>query len=142
MPYKKRVDTIRLIAANHGALKGSAKLNSIVAELNRINAAGRLSTHNGWLLAVLHTTRSLDTMLAEIIAHKAWAAGGNSLGAYLITLAKYGALTPKEQKGFQDNLVKVRNKYMHEADAMPHKLAANSLLNEMHTCIATVLKNV
>jgi hypothetical protein len=142
MPYKKRVDTIRLIAGSHGALKGSPKLNAIIGELNRITAVGRLSKHNGWLLAVLHTTRSLDTMLAEIIAHKAWGPGGNALGPYLKTLANNGALTAAEQKDYQANLVKERNKYMHEAGAMPHKVAADSLLNEMHTCIATVLKNV
>jgi hypothetical protein len=55
---------------------------------------------------------------------------------------EYGALTAAEQKDYQANLVKERNKYMHEAGAMPHKVAADSLLNEMHTCIATVLKNV
>lgn len=87
MSYKSRVDTLRILIDSHYTLSGSPKLSQIVEELNRITLSGRMPRHNGWLLAVLHTTRALDTTLSEIVRFKGWVARPPSLGRYLRVLS-------------------------------------------------------
>lgn len=143
MSAKNRVDTIRVIAGQNQALKTSPKLSAILGEFNRIISAERYKKDYGWLLKVLHTTRALDTSLNVVIMHKAWngATDPNSLGSYLKILANKGVLTPRQGKDFQRTIVKKRNKYMHQAGAMPDKLEADSILSEMQSCLVIVLSN-
>ncbi|MEU2040433.1 hypothetical protein [Nocardia niwae] len=142
MRKKSRLDTMRLIASAHPALRTSPTLTDIVHELNRIAAAERSDKADSWLLKVLHTTRALDTSLSEVLAHKGWSPQKNfSLGSYIIELEKRGVLTMRQRVDFQRNIVDKRNRYMHRAGAMPNRLDANSVLNEMDSCLSFVLAN-
>lgn len=133
---------MRVIASAHPALKNSPSLTDIVHELNRIAAAERTDKKDSWLLKVLHSTRALDTSLSEVLAHKGWAPTSKfSLGAYLAELQSHGVLTPKQRSNFQKAIADPRNRYMHRAGAMPSRLEANSILNEMDACLSFVLAN-
>ena len=142
MTHKARVDTLRLLVDGHHILRSSSKLGLITGEMNRIVASGNLPKHNGWLLSVLHTTRTLDTVLSEIVVFKGWAASPPSLGSYLRALSVNGAIWPHERTGYENSIVRKRNKYMHEAGAMPDQLEADRILSEMHACLVVVLGRV
>jgi hypothetical protein len=142
MPYKRRVDTLRVLVGGHAILTGSTRLTAITGEINRITQVGRLGNHNGWLLSVLHTTRALDTALSVLVMHKGWDNTARSLGQYLAALRQGGVLSPSEKSSFDTRLVHKRNKYMHEAGAMPDHLEADRVLNEMHACLATILGRI
>jgi hypothetical protein len=142
MTHNKRIATLRVLVGSHYSLVNSRKRNNIVGELNRIVATNKLPKGNGALLAVLHTTRVLDTTLSEILAYKRWQTRGSAIGDYLIALRNSGCLTEAQREGFQKSIVKKRNTYMHEAGAMPSKLEADKILNEMHTCMSAVINNL
>jgi hypothetical protein len=142
MSKNTRLNTMRLIASAHPALRNSPVLTDIIHELNRIAAAERSDKTDSWLLKVLHTTRALDTSLSEVLAHKGWTPSGKfSLGAYLTELQNRGVLTPRQRIDFQKAIAYKRNRYMHRAGAMPNRLEANSILNEMDTCLSFILAN-
>ena len=138
MPYRRRVDTLRILISGHNVLAGSSKLSDIVNELNRIKGSGRLPSRN-WLLAVLHTTRALDTTLSEIVLAKGWRARSPALGAYLTTLQSNAILSQAERIHYRRSVVDRRNMYMHQANAMPSRVDADSILAEMHSCVFVVL---
>ena len=70
--------------------------------MNRIIASTKLPKHNGWLLSVLHTTRTLDTTLSEIVASKGWLVGQPSLGRYLAILSSNGVIFSHEKGKHSD----------------------------------------
>ena len=143
MSYKKRVDTLRVIMSGSPYIQNSSRRNAIIGEVNRINGVSRAAKSNGWLLAVLHTTRALDTALAEIVDAKGWKTTKTvSLGGYIVALASNGILSPFERNEYQNDLVNKRNKYMHEAGAMPNQVEANAILGKMHACIVAVLARI
>jgi hypothetical protein len=142
MTRKDRVDTLRLLIDGHRILRSSSKLTLITGELNRILASSVVPKHNGWLLSVLHTTRTLDTALSEIVTYYGWHVSQPSLGKYLAALTSNNKLWPHEKNGYLNGIVKKRNKYMHEAGAMPNQLEADLILNEMHACLSVVLARV
>jgi hypothetical protein len=138
-------DLLRVMAGQHKALNVSPKLAAILGEFNLIASAKHITDNNGWLLKLLHTTRALDTCLSEVIAYMGWntqSSDPKGLGSYLLTLRKNGVLTEEQRIDYRRSLADKRNKYMHEAGAMPDKLEANSILNEMHSCLVVVLANV
>lgn len=139
MRDKKRVDTLRILISGHSALATSPKLNIIVGELNRISASSRQPGSNGWLLKVLHTTRSLDTTLSELLQFKRWTASRSSLGSYISAFSLNGILRLPEKQRFENDIVRKRNRYMHEAGAMPTQIEADKILSEMHACVAMIL---
>lgn len=142
MTHKARVDTLRLLVDSHHILRSSSKLNLITGEMNRITNSSKVPRHNGWLLSVLHTTRTLDTVLSEIVVFKGWAANPPNLRSYLRALSLNGVILPHERTGYEHSIVRKRNKYMHEAGAMPDKLEADRILSEMHTCMTVVLSGI
>jgi hypothetical protein len=139
LTYKQRVDTLRILVDAHHIVRTSPKLSQIVGEMYRITASTKVPKNNGWLLSVLHTTRTLDTTLGEIVKYKGWIIQSPSLGRYLAALCNNGILSPPERNGYNDKIVQKRNMYMHEAGAMPNKLEADSILGEMHACLSIVL---
>lgn len=142
MSYKKRVDTLRVVMSGSPYIQNSSRRNAIISEVNRIHSTSRLAKHNGWLLAVLHTTRALDTALAEIVAARGLTPQVVSLGGYLVALVGGGIITPTERNEYQNDLVKKRNKYMHEAGAMPDQIEVNAVLSKMHACIVLILARI
>ena len=139
---RKRVNTLRILIDSHRTLTASPKLNLIVGELNRITASSRSPGGNGWLLAVLHTTRSLDTTLSEIVRFKGWPVTKPSLGSYLSVLLSNGVLKYPERQRYYTGIVKKRNIFMHEAGAMPTQIEADRILSEMHACVVLVLSRL
>ena len=142
MTYKQRVDMLRVLVDGHPIVRSSPKLSQIVGEMNRITASVKVPKNNGWLLSVLHTTRTLDTTLSEIVRYKGWQVQVPSLGRYLSVLCNNGVLWPPEKNDYSDKIVKKRNKYMHEAGAMPNQLEADGLLSEMHACLTLILSRL
>ena len=53
-----------------------------------------------------------------------------------------GIITPTERNEYQNDLVKKRNKYMHEAGAMPDQIEVNAVLSKMHACIVLILARI
>src|ERR1700744_3601654 len=132
MLYKKRVETTRVLISGHQALASSPRLNDIIAELNYIISSSRSLRRSGWLLVILHTTRALDTTLKEAINYKGWRSR-QSLGGYLFKFEAESILTRTEKTHYQQNIVDIRNTYMHEAGAMPRRSDADAILAEMYT---------
>ena len=92
---------------------------------------------------MLHTTRALDTALAEIVDAKGWKTQKTiSLGGYIFALASNGVLTSFERVEYQRDLANQRNRYMHEAGAMPNQLEVNAILAKMHSCMVAVLSRI
>jgi hypothetical protein len=141
MTYKKRVETLRVLVGGNQALAGSARLSAIYGEFNLLAGSRRNQSSSGWLLCVLHTTRALDTSLAELLKAKNWQVQSHSIGAYLTELQKRSVLTHSERSLYQAQVGDKRNKYMHEAGAMPQKLEADHILSHMHACLESVLRN-
>jgi hypothetical protein len=139
VPYKERVGLLRVLIASHPVLRGSAKSAAIADEINRIATAGRFARRSRWLLSVLHTTRTMDTTLSEVLVLKGWSARGKSLGSYLRELEKKRILTNSQVQQYQLSVVDKRNTYMHQAGAAPSKLEADTILAEMHACVSHVL---
>jgi hypothetical protein len=107
MSRKRRIATLRVLVRGHPMLKNSPKILNIVSEVNRIESSGRLSNPNGWLLAVLHTTRALDTTLSEIVRKKRWPIGRYpGLGAYLSTLEDHKVIKSHENAQYTNSLLK------------------------------------
>ncbi|MGR6320779.1 hypothetical protein Q2K19_21880 [Micromonospora soli] len=132
--------TLRVLISGHPVLSSSPKLPHITGEVGRIAASGRIPKQNGWLLAVVHTTRALDTTLGEIVKIKGWANNNNhSLGGYLGLLHVNSILSQQEKDDYNKEIVWKRNMYMHEAGAMPSQLDADKILSGMHSCASTVL---
>ncbi|MGV9540179.1 hypothetical protein [Nocardia beijingensis] len=64
------------------------------------------------------------------------------------TIAQHHSLDPSFELGNSfltrprhSEIVDKRNRYMHRAGAMPNRLDANSILNEMDACLSFVLAN-
>jgi len=144
MSHKKkdRLDTLRVLIGSCPYLYNSPRLADIYGEINRIASSDQVPRHNGWLLAVLHTTRTLDTVLSEIVRCKGWTAHTPNLNGYLVVLRNNGIVFSSEKRGYDLELVHVRNKYMHEAGAMPRLIDANKILNEMHACVMTIFSRL
>jgi hypothetical protein len=125
----------------HRLLMNSAELTAITGELRRIEKSGRLATDSGWLLSVLHTTRALDTTLAELCRARKWSRP-DSLGGALHALLTNKIISASAKQAYQRTIVDPRNRYMHRAGAMPQKRQADQLLAEMQSCLAAILPNI
>ena len=97
------------------------------------------------LLQVLHSTRALDTTLGEFLRLNSVKLKSPTLGSYLYAFRdnSFGGRKPiseLERVQYQKKIVKLRNKYMHEAGEMPENdLEVMTLLAEMQSCLARVL---
>lgn len=140
MNSKNRVQTLQILIGGHSQLKNSQKLTAITGELARISASSKVPKHSGWLLAVLHTTRALDTTLRELLSAKGWLdQSDHSLGDYMKRLRIENILNKNEKDGWMASVVHKRNRYMHAAGEMPNQLEADAVLSEMHFCLVAVL---
>ncbi len=141
MSHKKkdRLDTLRVLIGGRSCLCNSSRLTDIYGEINRIATSDQVPRHNGSLLAVLYTTRTLDTLLSEIVRCKGWTAHTANLNGYLVALHNNGIVLSSEKRGYDLELVHVRNRYMHEAGAMLRSIDANKILNKMHACVVTII---
>ncbi len=143
---------IRRIRAMQALLAGSvlsvrSSYATIYNELNEVTLAGRIQRQGRkQLLQVLHSTRALDTSLQELLIHHGITIRRNpSLGTYLRafvhhTVASLGQLPDAQRTHYQNAIVGVRNRYMHEAGAFPaSNVEIQNLLAEMQNCLIDIL---
>lgn len=139
MVSKKRIDTLKILVASHPDLMHDARIGDIVKELQKVIETKRVAGENRWLLQVLHTTRALDTCLSRVVANRGIPTTMPSLGGYLIGLRNANIIVEHQRSYWKNTIVDPRNGYMHSANNMPRQGAANSLLDEMDSCLAVVL---
>lgn len=142
MVSEKRIDTLRMIVGSHPILLNDSRTGDVVRELQRVVETKRIAGGDRWLLQVLHTTRALDTCLSRVIAQSGWNLQTPSLGAYLTKLQNKGVIVSHQRNHWQDKLVRPRNTYMHSANQMPPQYVAESILDEMDSCMSVVLAQV
>lgn len=143
MSKKSRVETLRVMMASHAGMANSSRQTAIIGELNRIVAAARIPKHNGWLLTLLHATRTLDSTLNELIKYKGWHTyNENNLRSYLRLLSAHHVLTSAERQLYEREIVHRRNRYMHEAGAMPDRRESDKVVNEVHACLSQILRRL
>ena len=97
-----------------------------------------------WLLQIIHASRALDTTLAQFTSLNG-RRGNGTLGGYLVWLRHdlrpaHRRLPEPERRIFQNAIVNVRNRYMHQAGALPANVVeVTDLLDEMDACLSRVL---
>jgi len=147
--HRSRVRALQAIVAGIPCIAAHPKHSSIQHELGEVHRVRKVRrSDRRRLLEVIHSSRSLDTVLSAFVGHhgarKGGAAPPKNLGAYLIALEQHsvvglGALTAAQRAHFYLRIVKVRNTYMHEAGAVPSTdVDVQSLLSEMHACLTVV----
>lgn len=143
----RRIRTINMIL-NASRIGGQPEAATIANEFNevvRINSIRPLNRR--CLMQVLHSTRALDSTLAVFLRVRGVRLqdGERSLGAYLRRLRNHGVagmtlLPHREQQHYEHNIVRPRNRYMHQAGAYPPGIHdIQRLLNEMHACLVRAL---
>jgi hypothetical protein len=139
----------RRIQAIHAVVAGSVVSRSVSYakirdEFSEVAKDGRIVNRNRrFLLQVLHSTRALDTSLAELINQYGIINNARSLGAYLkvFSSTSFGALgharLPSAKVTYYQNaIVNKRNQYMHSAGAVPaNNDEIRILLSEMQACL-------
>ena len=145
--YRRRVETIRALVAGSVVARNAPMYGLIDQELQEVYNVVRVpQLHRRRLLQVLHTTRSLDSGLAEFVRYHQLPHPGRSLGQYLTALSRNNAhtllapLPGGARARYQVSIVNVRNRYMHEAGAFPATDGEiMTLLSEMDACLVQVL---
>jgi len=144
--YSRRVQTVRALVVGSVIAANAIQLAAVESELEAAAATTRIpQLPRRRLLQILHTTRALDSSLREFLTFYG-VAPGNSLGAYLTRLRDnnghpdIAALPAASRTRFQNQIVNLRNRYMHEAGAFPASDGETmQLLSEMHDCLVEVL---
>jgi len=149
--HKARVRTLQALVMGTPCLAAHSKLHSIQDEFNEVYAVRKVRrATRRRILEVLHSTRALDTTLATFVGHHGCRSPGKpapvNLGRYLYalrdhTVAGLGRLAETQRHHFDSNIVKLRNRYMHEAGTFPAIDAdVQVLLSEMDTCLTVVFR--
>jgi len=151
--HKTRIKTLRVLLHGNNVMKDSARISLIIGELECVKAAKKISDEpRGRLLQILHATRALDSSLRSFIEESCAYLTvpiippiDYSLGSYLVWFVNHDIPSiPKMQEsqrlGFQNRIVKERNRYVHQAGAFPSNDGeVAQLLTEMDTCLSIVL---
>jgi hypothetical protein len=143
--YHKRVAALTALVAGSRVL--GAVLGVVSAEFREVVRVKRVgSIMRRRLLQVLHSTRALDTALAEFTAGHHCQGRARSLNQYLKELTRHSSaslrrqLTISEHGRFKASIANIRNQYMHRAGTFPPTDAeVASLLVEMDDCLALVI---
>ena len=142
--HRQRITALQALVAG-SVLGGTLLAAAVNAEFDEVARAGRVRILNRrYLLQVLHATRALDSALRGFIAHHGITNAGNSLGSYLYALRNSPLPVPSplaeaQRLYFQNQIVDVRNTYMHQAGTAP--LNDNELVilvADMETCLTDV----
>ncbi len=146
--YHRRVQTLQVLLSGSPPIASHANEAYVIdGELEEAGKTVKIpQLPRRRLLQILHTTRSLDSSLACFLNHHGITPNRKSLGGYLIELetipvpGPIGALPAASRTRYQQNIVKLRNRYMHEAGAFPATDGEiMTLLSEMHSCLTDVL---
>jgi|WetSurMetagenome_2_1015567.scaffolds.fasta_scaffold682117_2 hypothetical protein len=112
---KRRLDAIRCLVVG-SVVSADHDYTNILGELNEVERVRKVvEKARRRLLQILHTTRTLDSLLLAYMRQKGIALGHNtmSLGGYLNALSANGRITTAAVQRYQRNIVDVRNRYMH-----------------------------
>lgn len=144
-PYQRRIDTLKVLLTG-SVVAGTNTYTSVENELTAAATTVRVpQLPRRRILQVLHTTRSLDSVLRAFVQHHGVTCNKPTLGGYLTALSQNAGhpslaiLPPLRKTHFQASIVASRNRYMHEADAFPATDGETmTLVSEMHTCLSEV----
>lgn len=139
-----RIHTIIALLTASG-VAAARDLNAIKTELQDLLAANRVSPQKRkFILKVLHTTRSVDSMLKAFVVHHHIVGTKHSIGGYLHQLERHTnaslhKLSASERAYYQHKIGDIRNEHMHNANHYPSsERDVNALINEMHVLMARV----
>jgi hypothetical protein len=152
--HRSRIRTLQAVIAGVPCLNAHPKHAAIQQELADVHRVRRIrQAARRRLLEVLYGTRALDTTLAAFVGHHGClpkpkghkpASPPKSLGGYLYALEQHqvvglSQLTKAQRHRFQTNIASTRNRYMHEAAAVPTSdIEVQVLLSEMEACLVAV----
>jgi hypothetical protein len=142
--HRRRIAALKALVSG-SVLGGTPTEPTINGEFDQVVASGHVRIlQRRYLLQVLHSTRALDSALRAFVAHHGIPSTGSSLGSYLHALQTHthmglGRLPAARRTHYQNNIVDVRNLFMHEAGTAPANDAAlATLVSEMQACLAEV----
>lgn len=143
MAATKRTQTLRVLLRSGAPVFGN-RYRDLSSELNAIETADRAGQRRRYLVKLLHTTRLLDSALEAFTGHYGIHVRRPSLGSYLLGLTTHGVpglgqLPPADRSRYQRAVVQPRNRYLHRANSYPSQTESDSVLSEMHACLAQVL---
>ena len=148
--HKQRVRTLQALVAGLPAVSSSPVGSIVVAEFGEVYLTRKVRIRpRRRLLEIVHAARALDSALAQFVNYHGCKAPKQkklprNLGAYLIALERHsvpglGTFAAAQTQSFQQNIVDVRNHYMHEAGAAPSTdTEAATLLAHMAACLTAV----
>lgn len=146
MSVKKRRTDLLAALVGGSVVANDSGYTMILFELNEVYRVHSVEPpRRRYLLQVLHGTRALDSTLKVFVAHHGCPVAGSALGPYLTALANHrlghlGNLPENSRKRFMRSIVDRRNRYMHEAGAMPATEQEISIvISEMESCLSMVL---
>lgn len=141
---KKRIETLNAIVTG-SSIANEHECNLVLGEFNEVYRCTNVQPRNRkYLLQVLHSTRGLDSALSAFVRINSLTSQVSSLGGYIKTLTEHKnpslqQLSQAERTRYQQQIVDIRNKYMHVAGAFPNQeQIVNNLLSEMHACLSRV----
>jgi hypothetical protein len=146
--YRRRIEGLQtLVAGSVIATANPAEAQRIDDELGHAGTTINVpQLPRRRLLQILHTTRSLDSLLTLFCAHYAIPGNPTGLGSYLTALVNnigHPTLSPMPsatRDRYRTSIAGPRNTYMHRADAFPATDGeVMRLVSEMHACITEVL---
>jgi len=140
-----RIETIKaMLYAN--PISAHSHFPRIMSEFDEIkNARWVLRTNRRHLLQIIHSSRGVDSTLKTFIQFHQLSTNSNNLGSNLFTLRDHsslsiGRITESQRSHFQRNIVRIRNRFMHEAGAFPSsENEVRSLISEIQFCISIVV---
>jgi hypothetical protein len=135
---RKRASTLELVVG--ATAFQSYPVENELKEAENTNRVHPLQRRR--LLQVLHSTRALNSALLVIAGNNGIVARGNdrSIGRLLYKLQGIGLLNQKIVPHFISSICNVRNRQMHVADVFPHPAETGTLLGNVHTCLALLIK--
>ena len=152
---KRQIDTIFAFIQTSNIGQNPTVLREIEIEYIELLASRRVRKQSRkHLLAVLHSTRALDTALQEMCNQygiRNYRKGRRfvrsfSLGQYIDAFAFHAAptltlLPAAAARHFKHTIASNRNTYMHRAGAFPAgRGEINQLISEMHNLISTIVR--
>lgn len=148
--YKSRIDAINvLLAGSPLSATNPVDIAACIKEFDQVYACARVKPKDRkGLLQILHSSRATDGFLKAFVATNGCYTGSfpTGMGGYLASLCNHpnpavGKLSSARRHHYQQNLVGIRNQYLHAPDHYPAPASATlpSLLSEMQACIAEVV---
>lgn len=145
--HKQRIRLIQALIAGNPAIFSNGLHGTIQTEFSEAYQVRRVrSRQRRHLLQVVHSTRALDSALRVFINYHG-CTSAQSLGGYLWSLARHHSvslnsqLLTQDRRRFQNSIVDIRNRFLHEAGSYPTTdNEINTLLAEMQDCLVVVFR--